>query len=123
MITGIEDISRTKQKAVLEFISSEFDLDEAIKVAEEDDDIITINGNRYFMIRPYEEEELMDDLNDNRFDAAFENLSDEQRHYVDKDSWIEDKGIHDFIDYLKYELDEMPSEDYVVAGGFHFYEL
>jgi len=123
MITGIENLPRTKQKAVLEFISSEFDLDEAIKIDEEDDDIILINDNRYFVIHPYEENELIDDVNDNRFEAAFENLSEEQRSYVDKDKWIEDKGLQDFIDYLKYELDEMPSKDYLVFGGYHFYEL
>ena len=123
MITGIENISRTKQKAVLEFISSEFDLDEAIKIEEEDDDIVIINGTRYFIIRPYEEEDLMMDLNDARFDEAFSNVSDEQRKYIDKDLWIEDKGIHDFTDYLKYELDEMPSEDYICIGNYHFYEL
>lgn len=123
MITGIEDIARTKQKAVLEFISSTFDLDEAINVEEEDNDIIVINENRYFVIHPYEENELIDDVNDNRFEAAFDNLSEEQKKYVDKDAWIEDKGIHDFVEYLKYELDELPSEDYILAGGYHFYEL
>ena len=123
MITGIEDISRTKQKAVLEFVSSEFDLDEAIKIEEEDDNIILINDNRYFVIHPYEENELIDDVNDNRFEAAFENLSNEQKEYVDKDKWIEDKGVHDFVEYLKYELDEMPSEDYLMFSGYHFYEL
>ena len=123
MITGIEDISRTKQKAVLEFVSSQFDLDEAIKIEEEDDNIILINDNRYFVIHPYEENELIDDVNDNRFEAAFENLSEEQRRYVDKDKWVEDRGLQDFVEYLKYELDEMPSEDYLIFGGYHFYEL
>lgn len=123
MITGIEDISRTKQKAVLEFVSSQFDLDEAIKIEEEDDNIILINDNRYFVIHPYEENELIDDVNDNRFEAAFENLSEEQRRYVDKDRWVEDRGLQDFVEYLKYELDEMPSEDYLIFGGYHFYEL
>lgn len=123
MIIGIENISRTKQKAVLEFVSSEFDLDEAIKIEKESDDIILINDNRYFVIHPYEENELIDDVNNDRFEEAFENLSEEQKNYVDKDRWIEDKGLQDFIEYLKYELDEMPSEDYLTFSGYHFYEL
>lgn len=123
MITGIENLPRTKQKAVLDFISSEFDLDEAISIDEEDNDIIVINDNRYFVIHPYEEQELIDDVNNNRFEAAFENLSEEQKGYVDKDKWIEDRGLQDFVEYLKYELDEMPSEDYLIFGGYHFYEL
>lgn len=123
MIIGIENITREKQKAVLEFISSEFNLDETIKIDEEDDDIVVINGNRYFVIHSYEEDDLIYDVNDNRFETAFENLSEEQRRYVDRDRWIEDKGLQDFIEYLKYELDEIPSEDYLVFDGYHFYKL
>lgn len=123
MITGIENLPRTKQKAVLEFIFSEFDLDEAIKIDEENNGIILINDHRYFVIHPYEEQELIDDVNDDRFEEAFENLSEEQRNYVDRNRWIEDNGLQDFVEYLKYELDETPAEDYVCADGYHFYEL
>lgn len=123
MITGIEKIDRAKQKAILAFISSEFELDDAIRIEEEDSDIININGTRYFMIRPWEEDDLMDDLNTQRFEAAFENLSDDQKKYVDEDKWKEDKGVHDFLDWLREELDELPSEDFVSEGGYNFYEL
>lgn len=123
MISGIEQIRKDRQKAVLEFITHEFDLDDAIKITEEDDYIITINEDRYYVIRPIEEDELMDEVNDDRFADAFENLSSEQRQYIDKDKWIEDHGLQEFTEYLEWELSEMPSKDVLYFGGFNFYLL
>ena len=123
MITGIENLSRTKQKAVLEFISSELNLNKDINIEEEDENIIVINNNRYFIINSYEENILIDNVNNDKFNAAFENLSEEQKSYVDMDRWIEDNGLSDFIEYLTHELNEIPSEDYLTFNGYHFYEL
>ena len=93
MITGIEDLPRTKQKAALEFISSEFDLDEAIKIDEEDDNIILINDNRYFVINPYEENELIDDV-DSLYD---EYASLKKLHVIGDVSKV--YNTYDLLDY------------------------
>lgn len=121
MITGIEKIARAKQKAVLEFITNEMDLEDAINIETEDEDIILINDDRYFVIRACDEEDLMDQYNDEMFEAAFQDLSDEQLKYVNKDQWVSGKGYNDFLDYMKEVLNEYPSEDYIYYGGYNFY--
>lgn len=122
MIVGIESISRSKRSAVLAFIADNFDLDDSITIEEEDGDILQINETRYFIIRAEEEYDIMDKINEERFEEAFSNLSNEQKKYINKDAWLENKGLYDFMVYLKDVLDELPSDPQYYEG-FSFYEL
>lgn len=122
MIIGIENLDKHMRKAVLAFIAENYNMDESIKIEEEDDNIIIINSDRYFIITGLDSDDLLDEYNNDLFSNEFSNLTSKQLDYVNKEEWIDDNGLDNFKDYLEKVLDELPSDpDYV--NGYYFYNL
>ncbi len=122
MIVGIENLDKNVRKAILAFIADNYDMDETVKVEEEDENIIIINSDRYYIITGAKADDLLDEYNDSLFSEEFMKFTPKQLDYVDKEAWINDNGLDNFKDYLENELGEFPSDsDYV--NGYYFYNL
>lgn len=122
MIVGIENLDKNVCKAILAFIADNYDMDETVKVEEEDENIIIINSDRYYIITGAKADDLLDEYNDSLFSEEFSKFTPKQLDYVDKEAWINDNGLDNFKDYLENELGEFPSDsDYV--NGYYFYNL
>jgi len=122
MITGIEDFNVDLQKALLEFIAVNVDVSEDVEVEEIDNYIISINGQKLYVISDAEEKGILAKYNKDKFDNYFDNLEREQLRYINEDLWDEDYALNDFEDWLKEETDwTIDDRDYY--GKYNFYEI
>lgn len=122
MIKGIEDFESKLQKAILEFIATNMDMSEDIEVEELDDNVISINDVKFYVITDAEEKGILSKYNKEKFDDFFDNLDSRQLQYVDEDLWDEDYAITDFKEWLQEETHwKVDDKDYY--GNYNFYEV
>lgn len=123
MITGIENIKDARlQKAVLEFIANTVDLTEDIEIEFDGENTLEINGSNVYAITDNEQKKKIARYNRDRFEAYFDDLSNEQLAYVDEDQWIEDYGIESFTEYLEEDIG-WTVDDSNYYGSYNFYEV
>jgi hypothetical protein len=122
MIKGIENFESRLQKAILEFIATNVDMSEDIKILEVDEHVISINDIKFYVITDAEEKGILSKYNKEEFDNFFDNLDSAQLQYVDEDLWEEDYAITNFKDWLKEETQwNVDDKDYY--GNYNFYEV
>lgn len=122
MIKGIENFEPRLQKAILQCISSLFDISSDIEIEEIDDNIICINDITYYVTTDAEQACLLTKYNTQAFDDYFSNLSTEQLKYVDEDTWEEKNGLHTFEEWINKYTDYIV-EDSDYYGQYNFYEI
>jgi len=122
MIEGIENFESGLQKAILEFIATNVDMSEDIEVTEVDENVISINDIKFYVITDAEEKGILAKYNKEQFDDFFENLDNQQLQYIDNDLWEEDYAVTDFKEWLREET-KWTVDDKDYYGNYNFYEV
>jgi hypothetical protein len=122
MITGIEEFDKDLQKSILEFIANNMDMTEDIEVEEFEENVIEINGYKFYVITDAEAKGKLATYNSEEFDIFFENLDSRQREYIDEDKWYEDYGLSNFKDWIT-ETTNWSVSDADYYGHYNFYEI
>lgn len=122
MITGIENFDNKLQKAILECISTLFDMTEDIEVVELEEHIIQINDSKFYVITDDDQQRTITRYNRSNFENYFDVLDSVQLSYVDEDAWMKDYGIETFQEWLE-ENTHWSVDDSDYYADYNFYEI
>lgn len=121
MITGLEGLSSSLQKAFLEYIAHYCDLSEDLEIESINDFIYKINDVTLYVIDDGEVQRKITTYNSDLFEKEFNDLTEYQLKYIDRDKWEEDEGISTFTEWLEKRDYIVEDSDYF--GRYNFYEI
>lgn len=121
MITGLESLSSSLQKAFLEYIAHYCDLSEDLEIESINDFIYKINDVTLYVIDDGEIQRKITTYNSELFEEEFANLTEYQLKYIDRDRWEGDEGISTFTEWLEKQDYIVEDSDYF--GRYNFYEI
>lgn len=124
-IEGIENVNRVAiKKAIIQFICDNIDNDDIIiEVIDEYDYLYSINGTEYVIIPDYEENSIITSYNNDLFDDSVTEVRPVNWiDYINRESWIDDNGVHGFEDYYEYVYDKSIKYEYC-TNDIDFYRV
>jgi len=121
MITGLENLNSSLQKAFLEYIAHYCDLSEDLEIESINDFIYKINDVALYIIDDGDVQRKITTYNSELFEEEFANLTEYQLKYIDRDKWEGDKGISTFTEWLEKQDYIVEDSDYF--GHYNFYEI
>jgi hypothetical protein len=121
MITGLETLSPSLQKAFLEYIAHYCDLSEDLEIVQVQEFVYRINEVVLYVLEDADIQKKITTYNTDLFEKEFDDLTDYQLKYVDRDRWTTDEGIDSFADWLEIQGYAVEDNDYF--GRYNFYEI
>lgn len=121
MITGLETLSPSLQKAFLEYIAHYCDLSEDLEIVEVQEFVYKINDVVLYVLEDADIQKKITNYNMDLFEREFDGLTEYQLKYVDRDRWEAEEGIDSFSDWLEIQGHVVEDNDYF--GRYNFYEI
>lgn len=121
MITGLETLTPSLQKAFLEYIAHYCDLSEDLEIVEVQEFVYRINEVILYVLEDTDIQKKITTYNTDLFEKEFDDLTDYQLKYVDRDKWEAEEGIDSFTDWLEIQGYVVEDNDYF--GRYNFYEI
>ena len=121
MITGLETLNPSLQKAFLEYIAHYCDLSEDLEIVEVQEFVYRINEVVLYVLEDADIQKKITNYNADLFEREFEGLTAYQLKYIDRDRWESEEGIVSFADWLEIQGYAVEDSDYF--GRYNFYEI